>query len=337
MKYIFASVTFLALTPIASALTLEMVPVGNPGNAPDTRYLASGVGSVSYSYLIGKYEITASQYAEFLNAVAKSDPNGLYNEQMSYPARLSGAGIVRLGTSPNLRYGVDLARSDRPVVNVKFWNAARFCNWLHNGQPVGEQGAGTTESGAYHDIGDPLLFGRNPGARYFIPTDNEWYKAAYHNKLAGLAASYFDYPTGTNVRPANDITEGTLPGNNVNYYMPGRPAPDDFYGRTKVGDFELSDSPYGTFDQAGNVAEWSETSIVPRRDLHFAQGGDYASLSQGLHAMSFGLTHFWVEDQNGDTGFRVASIPEPSTLALLTATCVGILTRRRKSIAQNCA
>jgi hypothetical protein len=66
----------------AKAVTLDMVTVGNPGNAPDTRYGAKGFGSVNQVYQIGKYEITAGQYTEFLNAVAKADPNGLYSTAM---------------------------------------------------------------------------------------------------------------------------------------------------------------------------------------------------------------------------------------------------------------
>jgi hypothetical protein len=64
------------LTGKAEAVNIEMVPVGNPGNAADTRYDATGFGSVGYNYQIGKYEVTVGQYIEFLNAVAKADPNG---------------------------------------------------------------------------------------------------------------------------------------------------------------------------------------------------------------------------------------------------------------------
>src|SRR6185503_11673571 len=119
-----------------------------------------------------------------------------------------------------------------------------FANWLHNGQPTGAQGSGTTEGGAYHDVGNQTLFGRNAGARFFIPTEDEWYKAAYHDKNAGLAAIYFDYPTGADLAPGNNINETTTPGNNTNYsistYAIGSP-----YYRTIAGEFELSDSPYG--------------------------------------------------------------------------------------------
>ena len=140
---------------------------------------------------------------------------------------------------------------------VSFWNAARFSNWLHNGQPTGPQGPDTTESGAYHDLGDDILFGRNAGAKFFIPTEDEWYKAAHHNKDAGILGMYFDYPTGTDSLPGNDITETTNPGNNANYFTNHYSIGSPYY-RTEVGEFELSVSPYGTFDQAGNLAEWTE-------------------------------------------------------------------------------
>ena len=56
-----------------------MVSVGNPGNMDDN----TGYGAVDYAYQIGKYEVTAGQYTEFLNAVATtSDAYGLYYSQM---------------------------------------------------------------------------------------------------------------------------------------------------------------------------------------------------------------------------------------------------------------
>ena len=76
-----------------------MVTVGNPGNAPDTRYNGISVGSVGYNYQIGKYEVTAGQYTEFLNAVAKADPNGLYNTAMGDPV----GSLAQTSSEPVLR------------------------------------------------------------------------------------------------------------------------------------------------------------------------------------------------------------------------------------------
>jgi formylglycine-generating enzyme required for sulfatase activity len=279
----------------------------------------SGYGSVGYVYQIGKYEVTAGQYTEFLNAVAKADPNGLYNTAMgSTPG--DGANILRTGTSSNYRVAADWA--DRPVNYVSFWDAARFANWLHNGQPTGVQGLGTTEGGAYHDVGNQALFGRNTGALFFVPTENEWYKAAYHDKNAGMITRYFDYPTGTNAAPGLNIHETTNPGNNGNsdVFVIGRP-----YYRTVVGEFELSDSPYGTFDQGGNVIEWNETAVTSwSRGL---RGGSYFNGSPFMQA-SFRLR----DDPNLElfnVGFRVASIPEPASTALVALSGAALCWRRR--------
>jgi formylglycine-generating enzyme required for sulfatase activity len=305
---------------VAQAVTIDMVPVGNPGNAPDTRYVRTGVGSVAYNYQIGKYEVTAGQYTEFLNAVARADRYGLYDRY--YMVQPFGAQIQRAGSSPNFRYSVAADWANRPVNNVSFWDAVRFANWLHNGQPTGPQGPGTTEDGAYHDVGNQTLLGRNPAARFFIPTEDEWYKAAYHDKSAGLFASYFNFPTGTNAAPGKDINEITNPGNNANFDIAiGLP-----YYRTEVGEFENSASPYGTFDQGGNVFEWNETifEISSRGVRGGSFGWDVGALYRGNRH------HYGPPSGVGyNVGFRVAGIiPEPGSMTMCISG-VMMLTLRR--------
>ena len=319
-----AGLLFVAVfcTASAQAVTIDLVPVGNPGNAPDTRYGATGYGSVGYNYRIGKYEVTAGQYTEFLNAVAKDDPNRLYNTNM---VSSFGANILRTGSSPNFSYSVAADWADRPVNLVSFWDATRFANWLDNGQPTGAQGPGTTEDGAYHDVGNQSLFGRNAGARFVIPSDNEWYKAAYHDQTAGLAATYFDYPTGSNAVPGNNINETTKPGNNANHNISNQAIGSPYY-RTVAGEFELSDSPYGTFDQGGNVWEWNETVLFSSsRGLRGGSFADYY-LSGYLHASS----RFYDDPANeyDSVGFRVASIPEPASITLCLAGVLMLALRR---------
>lgn len=313
----------------AHAITVDMVPVGNPSNAPDTRYDATGYGSVSNAYLIGKYEITAGQYTAFLNAVAKADANGLYNTKMG-DTFWAGANIQRSGTSPNFSYSVAADWANRPVNYVSFWDAARFVNWLHNGQPIGAQGVGTTESGAYHDVGNQQFFGRNAGAKFFIPTENEWYKAAYHNQSAGLAASYFDYPTASNSAPLNTLPD---PGNHANFddrdvngnshYTIDAP-----YFRTEVGAFVNSASPYGTFDQGGNIWEWTETAYFSTQRI--LRGGSYNDISDNERAShredNLPGSEFF------NTGFRVAAaVPEPTSITLCLIGLLMWTLRRNKS------
>jgi formylglycine-generating enzyme required for sulfatase activity len=304
---------------MAPGLTsVEFATVGNPGNAPDTRYNGISVGSVDHVYQIGKYEVTAGQYTEFLNAVAKADPNGLYNAYVGDPTSSLGANIVRTGSSPNFSYSVAPDWANRPVNYVNFWNTARFANWLHNGQPTGPQGPSTTEGGAYHDVGNQLRFGRNPGAKFFIPTEDEWYKTAYHNKSAGLSASYFDYPTGSSIEPINTLPD---PGNHASYYGElGTVKPaftiDGPYYRTEVGAFVNSGSPYGTFDQGGNVTEWNETSFGSTRGL---RGGSIYTYSFVLRAPERASDIPVLVDWT--MGFRVASVPEPTTAILAMFAC----------------
>lgn len=309
----FAGFVAILLCSMAYAVNIDFVPIGNPGNAPDTRYESPGYGSVGYEYQIGKYEVTAGQYTEFLNAVAASDPNRLYNESMAYDPfpDWAGANIIRSGSPGTYSYSVAADWANRPVNYVSFWDAARFANWLHNGQPTGPQGPDTTEDGAYLNIGNQATFARQLGAKFVIPTEDEWYKAAYHDQGAGLAASYFDYPMATNSTPSNDLSNPLPdPGNNANFYDTGFTI-DSPYHRTEVGDFENSASPYGTFDQGGNVWEWNETTwFSSQRGL---RGGAFNEFLSSLHASSL-YNHVPVYSEFF-VGFRVASLLESELIS----------------------
>ena len=190
-KLMIGLVVVLAMAAVASAVEIETVPVGNPGNAADSRN--ADFGSVGYTYNIGKYEVTASQYAEFLNAVAATDTYGLYDTDMWSGSW--GCQIQRSGSPDSYSYSVASDHANRPVNNVSYWNACRFANWLHNGQPTGAQGAGTTETGAYTLNGyngtDGRTIQRNADWKWAVTSEDEWYKAAYYNPLT---TSYYDYP-----------------------------------------------------------------------------------------------------------------------------------------------
>jgi len=188
------------LAQTASALiTIETVPVGNAGNATDP---TTGYGVVSYDYGIGKYEVTLNQYTAFLNAVGATDTYGLYNTQMGSNPNIMG--ISRSGASGGYTYSV-IGSGNRPVTYVSWYDSARFVNWLHNGQPVGLQAAGTTEEGAYTLNGavSGLGFARNANASFGLSSENEWYKAAYHQPTSdgGDFDNFWLYPTRSNTQP----------------------------------------------------------------------------------------------------------------------------------------
>lgn len=168
----------------------NMVLVGDVNNPADN----TGFGSVSYTYYIGKYEVTNQQYTEFLNAVAKTDTNALFNLSMSNTSR---GGITRSGSQGNYSYTTKTNMSNKPVNYISWFDLARYCNWLHNNKPVGTQTASTTENGAY-DMSQGIV-SRQSGAQYFIPSEDEWYKAAFYK--TGTNAGYWEYATRSDSAP----------------------------------------------------------------------------------------------------------------------------------------
>ena len=134
----------VCLAGSASAqVTFDWATVGNPGNAEDPFNSGSirGIGSVANVYRIAKNEVTNDQYAEFLDAVAATDTNALYNASMGSDPR---GGITQSGVSGSFTYAVKTNMGDKPVNYVSFFDAMRFVNWLDNGQPSGVQDASTT-------------------------------------------------------------------------------------------------------------------------------------------------------------------------------------------------
>ena len=283
--------------------SLEWVTVGDPGNDPDTRY-DTGYGAVADLYRIGKYEVTNAQYAEFLDAVADEDTNGLYNTNMGFEV-LSG-GITRSGTSPNYSYLVTPNMGNKPVNWVSWYDSLRFANWLHNGQPTGAQGPSTTEDGAYTMIAETYpsgpLITRNAGAEVWLPSEDEWYKAAHYEPGAGTNG-YWEYATRSDSAP--NVAHADAVGNVDGYYDSGNSGswtPDGAnvanYNRgadwnllngnvTTVGSAgALSEGYYGTADMNGNLFEWNET--IKDGSLRGHRGGAWIGTAIHLQAASSG-------------------------------------------------
>ncbi len=347
----------LACVSAAQAVEIQTVTVGNPGNAGENSGQSEPggygpdriCGAVSYVYNIGKFEVTAGQYTEFLNAVADDDIYGLYIANMDVSEDEFGCNIVRSGSSGSYTYSVAPEWADRPVNFVSWCDAARFANWLHNGQPTGAQDLSTTEDGSYYLNGATSWAAlqavvREPDATWVIPSEDEWYKAAYHYN-DGVTGNYYRYPTRTDATPNNGNPEGDT-GNSVNFDEGGDFTIGSPYWRTQVGFFGLSESPYDTFDQGGNVWEWNEAVI---EDWHRGlRGGSF--FSQGFYGAPYLRAAYRYgdypsgDDLNLNIGFRVALVSEQApvpavsewgivtmTLLVLTAGTV-VLARRRAAV-----
>lgn len=326
---------------------LETVTVGDPGNTGELSGKGAGgigpdriCGAVGYTYNIGKYEVTAAQYTDFLNKVAKTDIYWLYNTSMwsnSY-----GCKIQRTGTAGSYSYSVANDWANRPVNYVSYWDSCRFANWLHNSQPTGLQNAATTERGAYTLDGykdkNGRLIQRSADWNWAVTSEDEWHKAAYY-KGGETNAGYWDYPTQSNTAPSNVGSDGyTDPGNHANYNYTGSfPSGCTIgspYYRTNVGEFENSGSVYGTFDQGGNVWEWNEAIVLegqfyaPRN----LRGGSFHWNDKYLLASSRDATTYYYSlptlEENG-IGFRVVQVPESSSIIALAGGLVGLLGIRR--------
>jgi formylglycine-generating enzyme len=222
--------------------SLQFVTVGDPGNAADT----TGYGSVGYTYQMGKYHVTVGQYCQFLNAVAKTDTYGLFSDNhvnSSMAGDYPTFGIARTGGSGNYSYSITGSYSQGvncPIFDISWGDAARFCNWLQNGQPTGAEGNEITETGAYTLNGALtasalMAITRNTGAMYFIPTEDEWYKATYY-KSGGTNVGYWRYPTQSDTAPSNVLSStGTNNANFARSYESGFTDPTNYL--TPVGAF----------------------------------------------------------------------------------------------------
>ncbi|MBL9156895.1 MAG: SUMF1/EgtB/PvdO family nonheme iron enzyme [Verrucomicrobiales bacterium] len=299
---------------------IEFVNVGLPGNPADPIDGDAAVagtqnfGSVPYEFRIAKYEVTLAQYTAFLNAVAATDTYNLYNANLASDANV--AGIARSGTPGSYTYAT-FGNAARPVSYVSWFDAARFCNWLHHGRPTGAQNNDTTETGAYPLYGATagVAIERAPGSLYWLPGDDEWYKVAYYQPPGtggGDTDGYWTYPTRSNSLPGNQpgafpvvnqanfrlgsnlfsITQSSTYDSQQNYLAP-------------VGLYQGSATFFGAFDLGGNVAEW--TDGIPSSGNRATRGGGWPHYGSQLNANSRNATPPTTESSS--IGFRVATKP----------------------------
>ena len=311
----------------------EFVTVGDPNNTADT----TGYGAVSQTFDIMKFEFTNQQYVQFLNSVDPNgnQTNGIYKSSMGTNVR--GGISFTSGNSAGSKYAVRLNMANKPVNFVSWFDAARVSNWLHNGATS----SSSMETGAYTlnnaTTGNALAL--NIGARFFIPSENQWYKAAYY-KGGGTNAGYWPYATQSSTLPgsvtANSTGDGSAgsSGNFANYNSAadwGSPVQN---GNVTTVGTNGGPSAYGAFDMSGNVREWNDLNSSSSSSRGIRGGGwFYDSSFLSSSARNFSNPRF----DNDGNGFRVASlpssaaaVPEPSMMVIGTLFGIGGLMAKRR-------
>ena len=290
-------------------VTIDWVTVGDPGNRADTA--PAGYGDVATSFQIMKYEFTDQQYTDFLNSVAATDTYSLYNANMGSNAR---GGITRRGASGSYTYAVMSNMGDKPVNYVSWFDAARVSNWLVNGAT----GTSSMETGAYalNNATSGNAPAVNNGATFYIPTEDQWYKAAYY-KGGSTNAGYWDYATQSDSDPtaatagSTGIGSSGSTGNFANYNAVADW--NSLNGNVTTVGTDGGASAYGAFDMSGNLYEWNDLTgaAVSSRAL---RGGSW--LDSAFYLSSSLRNSIGPSDEFNDFGVRLASpvaVPEPST------------------------
>lgn len=304
--------------PNSAGIIFDTVLVADPGNPadPDTGY-----GSVDVAFRMARTEVTIAQYVVFLNAVAQIPPNetiaSLYKEEMADPDEDPGALIERTGSGTEqdpYRYVASASAAwpnadQRPVAWVTWFDAARFANWMHNGQ-----GDGGTETGAYTlvDFQQDGVVARNSDAKFWIPSEDEWYKAAYFDPGRTGDSQYWAFPTMSDKPPriAQVADNAEAPAANFQNVYKG----SDAGVLAPVGSYPLSMSYYGTLDQGGQLWEWTEAAYPDAKSgpNRIVRGGSWGPGITPLQKTTrrdygpMGASPFYFDD---DTGFRLATTP----------------------------
>lgn len=265
----------------ANAFSIDFVTIGHAGNAAD----GSGYGAVANEYRIGMHEVTIDQFAK-ANAG-------------------SGNTLESVNKNP---YAIGV----NGAATITWMEAAKFANYLTSG---------SFSDGAYQFSSPSVLSSVNRAAAvttygtvYVLPTEDEWYKAAY---LKSDGSAYTTYAIGS-----------SAPGVETDANYGGFGGAFDAPWDVGTGNAENNN----TFDMNGNLWEWSESTydgtLNDMDESRSLRGGAFSEDASFLATTYRGANNPWVG--NSAIGFRVAAIPEPASILLIGMAGGGLFFFRKR-------
>jgi formylglycine-generating enzyme required for sulfatase activity len=319
----------------------DFVVVAAAGNAPfrQTGSVVDGSGQVDYDFAIGRTEITSLQWVRFLNAVYDRPASDGLVEFRSRPEFFGGARITPINSSnpAALRWGIVAGRENMPVTGISWRAAAMYCNWVHNNRQTSLESFST---GAYDLANAYTSTARLPGARYFIPTHDEWLKAVHYDPTKqnadGSLGGWWRYgnrsDTGFIGGPPGAVVNGQEATANTGW-MSGD------YGLLEpqlvlLGSYPNVTSPWGLLDVAGSASEWTETmsGVAPNRGPRY-DGSRYDTRSpfeSELDTITGSGSQLNLDGVFLGRGFRLGMVvPAPSALCLGSVGLIWMSRRRR--------
>ncbi len=276
--------TMMALMLCAGVANAAYVTIGGAGNSNDGTG-NQAYGGVSYEYKISATEVSIAEFQAYRTATSTTGNEGYWND-----------GTRTVGTAA-------------PASNVSLYEAMKYCNYLTSGN-VNSGYYNTSDGGSTYqaNASSHIDYATANGTTYFVPTEDEWYKAAYYSVLGN---SYSLYADGSDTVP----TEG---GGATGWNYNGANSSPNYTRDVMAGSSEQNT----TVNMMGNVWEWMEDSAGVVRGGGFIEADDYLRSTYRLD--------YNPSSEGGGAGFRpVEVVPEPATAGLLGISAIVFYAIRR--------
>jgi formylglycine-generating enzyme len=209
--------------------------------------------AIDYDYEIMVTDVTNEQYAAFLNAIigdgtAKLAPDAVKGYYPGDPFN-------------NGRHEVEIPAGYYLFIPIN----DPFLRLEYDGTVFAAQ-----DAWKYHPMTMVSWFGAKAYCKYFgwrLPTETEWEKAA--RGTDGRA-----FPWGNEIARSNaNYTASRDPFEKMTTFG-SRTTPVGFFNGSKYSEFQTLDSPspYGLYDMAGNVWQWT-ADVYPMQHYRYMRGG----------------------------------------------------------------